>query len=146
MTHGKGDAKFDQVQSVAKRNIFRSKSGLLIGATLVIVASLFYAGEKDMTPYGIALPWSKKDPALNVSGNPSPLQTQLAIAAAVFDQAGDLYADDPLFLAAGGKRTGVRGLTLEEAIAEATGFTGAAGTITKQTKQLLTAEFAVVLA
>ena len=46
LTRGKGDAKFDQVQSVAKRNIFRSKSGLLIGATLVIVASFFMQVKK----------------------------------------------------------------------------------------------------
>ena len=149
LTGGKVVLKSDQVQSVGKSSIFRGKSGLLIGATLAIVASLFYAGEKGgkgLTLYGITPPWDKKDVALDVASKPNLPQTQLAVAATVFDQAGDPYADDPLVLAAGGKRTGARGLTIEDAITEATGFASAAEAITKQTKQLLIAEFAVVLA
>ena len=141
-----GDTTFGQAQSVGNRNIFGGKSGLLIGATLVVVAGLFYASGKGINLNSIALPWSKKDPAVNVTGNPSPLQTQLATAAAVFDQASDPYADDPLVLTAGGKRPSARGSTIEEAITEATGSAGGAEAITKQTKQLLTAEFAVLLA
>ena len=143
---GKGDTTFDQAQNVTNRSNFRGKSGLLIGATLVIAASFFYAGEKGLTLYGIKLPWSKKDPVVGVSGNPTLLQTQLATAAAVFDQAADPNADDPLVLTASGKRSGPRGLTIEEVITEATGSAGAAEAITKQTRQLLIAEFAVVLA
>ena len=146
LTRGEDDSTFDQVHSVDKRNLFGGKSGLLIGVTLVVGASLFYAGEKGIAFYGKALPWSKKDPALNVTGTPSLLQTQLATAAVVFDQAADPYLDDSLVLAAGGKRTGARGLTLEEAITETTGLASAAEAITKQAKQLLTAEFAVLLA
>lgn len=146
LTREIGDTTFDQAQSVGNRNIFGGKSGLLIGAALVMGASLFYVFGKGIDLPSIALPWTKKDPVVSVTGNPSLLQTQLATAAAVFDQAADPYADDPLVLTASGKRTSARGLTIEETITQATGSASAAEAITKQTKQLLIAEFAVLMA
>lgn len=111
----------------------------------------------------------------NISA-PSPQQasggaTAAAGAPAVGERTGDVDVDDPLIKAAGGKRMGAKDPTIQEAVATANvlgksvgnttadralaGAAGAGGAaaplagpaaLPKQTRQVLTAEFATVLA
>ena len=121
---------------------FQGKAGLLIGMTVALAFGLFYASNKNVTIGGMSLPWGKRDQplgAISTSG--------LKIASTTADDTTeDPEADDLLIQAIGGKRAGVKSLTLEEALAASMGVASAADTVSKQTRQLLIAEFAVALA
>ena len=183
--------------------LLKRKGGVVLASVAAIAMGLLYAGEKGLTIGGMALPWAKKETVAATNMSASSLQQAsgnagaaasgtagvAGTAAATGDPSGDVDVDDPLIQAAGGKRIGAKGLTMEEAVAAANvlgksvgnttadralagaggkagaaGPSGAAGSsgaggskaeatdaagtaaVPKQTKQLLTAEFAVVLA
>ena len=174
--------------------LLKRKGGVVLASVVAIAMGLLYAGEKGLTIGGMALPWGKKETVAATNMSPSSLQQAsgnagaaasgaagtagvAGAAAATGDPSGDVDVDDPLIQAAGGKRIGAKGLTMEEAVAAANvlgksvgnttadralggagGKAGAGGSkaeaadaagtvaVPKQTKQLLTAEFAVVLA
>ncbi len=193
--------------------LFKRKGGVLLASLAAIAMGLLYAGEKGVTIGGMSLPWGKKDTAVAASMSAASLQqasgsapasstgvSGAAGASAAGEPTGDADIDDPLIQAAGGKRIGAKGLTMEEAVAAANvlgksvgnttaerafaGGAGAAGagtsagggkaqpgdstgaspsaaaggaggsaapaagtaTVPKQARQLLTAEFANVLA
>ena len=166
--------------------LFKRKGGMVLVSVAAIAMGLLYAGEKGVTIGGMALPWGKKETVAPTNMSASSLQQAsgsagaagvAGAAAAAGDPTGDVDVDDPLIQAAGGKRIGAKGLTMEEAVAAANvlgksvgnttadrplagagGKAGAGGSkaeatdavgtvaVPKQTKQLLTAEFAVVLA
>ena len=144
-TQGLTNAHPDPVQRGSKSMTFRTKSGLAIGAALALGLSLFYAGNQGVTINGVSVPWGTKDSASITASGPNSPQTPFALPIVV-DPAGDPYVDDPLILAASGKRTSPSGLTIEQAVVEATGLAGAAEAVSQQTRHLLTAEFAIVLA
>ncbi|MFN5350295.1 MAG: hypothetical protein ACK5A0_12270 [Polaromonas sp.] len=174
-----GKKDFEKEYGLSKGSLIEGKSGFLIGITLAALASLAYMGEIGVTIAGMSLPWGKKETVAAANLNvPSPQQTtggSAAPAAAGASAAGeptsDMDADDPLIQAAGGKRMGPKGLTMEEAVAAANalgqsagntnadralaGGAGAGGAaaplagaaaVSKQTRQVLTAEFATLLA
>ena len=183
--------------------LLKRKGGVVLASVAAIAMGLLYAGEKGLTIGGMALPWAKKETVAATNMSASSLQQAsgnagaaasgtagvAGTAAATGEPSGDVDVDDPLIQAAGGKRIGAKGLTMEEAVAAANvlgksvgnttadralagaggkagaaGPSGAAGSsgaggskaeatdaagtaaVPKQTKQLLTAEFAVVLA
>ena len=173
--------------------LLKGKGGVVLASVIAIAMGLLYAGEKGLTIGGMTLPWGKKETVAATNMSPSSLQQAsgnagaaasgtagtagvAGAAAATGDPSGDVDVDDPLIQAAGGKRIGAKGLTMEEAVAAANvlgksvgstadralagagGKAGAGGSkaeaadaagtvaVPKQTKQLLTAEFAVVLA
>ncbi len=131
-------AELEKKYGISKDGFFKGKAGLLIGTTLAIVMGLLYAGEKGVTIGGMSLPWGKKEtPAGAMSA--SSLQATAAgasaaggtgaaagaagaaggVAGAAADPTGDPDIDDPLIQAAGGKKIGAKGLTMEEAVAAA---------------------------
>ncbi len=187
--------------------LFKRKGGVMLASLAAVAMGLLYAGEKGVTIGGMSLPWGKKDTVVAASMSASSLQqasggAQMAAAgasgavgtSAAGEPTGDADIDDPLIQAAGGKRIGAKGLTMEEAVAaanvlgksvgnttaeralagagasagggksqagdstgaSASAAAGGAGgsaapaagtaTVPKQTRQLLTAEFANVLA
>ncbi len=167
--------EFEKKYGLSKGSLIEGKSGFLIGISLAAVAGLAYMNEKSVTVAGISLPWGKKETVAvaNMSAS-SPQQASGGSAAGAADASeptGDVDVDDPLIQAAGGKKMGAKGLTTQEAAAAAhvlgksvgnttaerprAGGAAAVGTsepltgaaaIPKQTRQVLTAEFATVLA
>ena len=199
-------AELEKKYGISKEGFFKGKAGLLTGITVAIVMGLLYAGEKGVTIGGMSLPWGKKEAPPGAMSASSLQQASAGASAAgaagtagvagaaggaAADPTGDPDIDDPLIQAAGGKRIGAKGLTMEEAVAASktlaksvgnttaeralagapvggpggaagakagaqAGATGASGTgeasggttdtVPKQTKQVLTAEFASLLA
>ena len=122
---------------------FQGKAGLLVGVTVALAFGLFYAGNKGITVGGVSLPWGKKEVQRGAVGSSSMQQASVSAA----NPADEPDADDPLIQAIGGKRAGAKSFTLEEALAAAAMPAAmAADAVPKQTRQLLTAEFAVALA
>ena len=198
--------------------LLKRKGGVVLASVAAIAMGLLYAGEKGVTIGGMSLPWGKKETVAPANMSAASLQQATGgagaaasgasgaagVAGAAGEPTGDVDVDDPLIQAAGGKRIGAKGLTMEEAVAAANalgksvgnttadralagaggkggtggskadaagaaGSSGPAGTggsradtaaggsnvaaapageaaVSKQTKQLLTAEFASVLA
>ena len=199
-------AELEKKYGISKEGFFKGKAGLLTGITVAIVMGLLYAGEKGVTIGGMSLPWGKKEAPPGAMSASSLQQASAGASAAgaagtagvagaaggaAADPTGDPDIDDPLIQAAGGKRIGAKGLTMEEAVAASktlaksvgnttaeralagapvggpggaagakagaqAGATGASGTgeasggttdtVPKQIKQVLTAEFASLLA
>lgn len=141
-----------------------------VAATNMSASSLQDAEARGLTIGGRSLTSGKKVTvaAANLNAS-SPQQASggapaTAGASAAGEPTGDVDVDDPLIQAAGGKRMDAKGLTTQEAVAAANvmgksvgnttadrtiaGAAGAAGAaaVTKQTRHVLTAEFATVLA
>lgn len=124
-------AELEKEYAVGKRGFFRGKAALLIGTTLAIAAGLLYAVEKGVTVGGMSLSWGKNETPPGLT-SASSLRQVLSGASAATGLTDDTDADDPLIQAAGAGAGGV--------------FAGTTETVPKQIKQLLTAEFASVLA
>ncbi|MES2510892.1 MAG: hypothetical protein V4625_13245 [Pseudomonadota bacterium] len=188
----------------------RKVKGAVKGFAIVSLVAVAFVGGQSYTPEGFKLPWSKSSAPAGASGmSADSLQKQSdkAVAAGAAGAAeaagadgaaaatGDADIDDPLIQAAGGKRIGAKGISIEQAVAAAStlgkavgnttvdramsgagvgpggpgaaggaraagpgaagaaaaGAGGAAGgeaaaSVPKQTKQVLTAEFATLLA
>lgn len=202
--------ELEKKYGINKSGFLKGKGSILLASLVAVVLGLLYAGEKGVTIGGVSLPWGKKEAPIGTMSASSLQQASAGASAAggtgasaagavgtagaaAADPTGDPDVDDPLIQAAGGKRIGAKGLTMEEAIAasktlaKSVGNTtaerplagapvggpggaagakaGAAGsaaagqvdtggavtagatdTVPKQTKQLLTAEFASLLA
>ena len=129
-------AELEKKYGTSKGGFFKGNAGLLIGTTLAIAMGLLYMGEKGVTIGGKSLPWGKKETPAGAMSASSLQATAAASAAggtgaaagaagaggagnAAADPTGDPDIDDPLIQAAGGKRIGAKGLTMEEAVAAA---------------------------
>jgi len=130
-------AELEKKYGISKDGFFKGKAGLLIGTTLAIVMGLLYAGEKGVTIGGMSLPWGKKDTPAGAMSASSLQQASSgasaaggtgaaaggaaaaagASGAAAVELTGDADVDDILIQAAAGKKSGGKGLTMEEAIA-----------------------------
>ena len=131
-------------KSVTSESIFfNGKAVLLIGTTLAIVISLLYVSEQKITIGGVALPWGKKETSPGVVSGLSLQPASKSASAAggtglvivtTVDPTGDADVDDLLIQAVGAS------VGASAAPADPT------NSVSKQTKQLLTAEFASVLA
>lgn len=170
-----------------------SAGGVLKGAAMVGLVAIAFFGGKGLSSDGFKLPWSKDAPAGAGAMSANGQQKSPGVAGAAGDgtevtggagtATGDPDIDDPLIQAAGGKRIGAKGLTLEQAVAASQTLAKAVGnnvaeramngagvgkggpggaataageaggpadastiSVPKQTKQVLTAEFATLLA
>lgn len=181
----------------------RKVKGALKGVALVGLVAVAFVGGQSLSPEGFKLPWTRSSSSTAGGMSADSLQKKTDVAAggaaaagggaAGADGAGaptgDADIDDPLIQAAGGKRIGAKGISLEQAVAAAStlgksmgnntidramsgagvgpgggpgagapGATAAAAagaaaaggeaaaSVPKQTKQLLTADFATLLA
>lgn len=131
-----------------KGGFFSGKAGLLVGTTLAIAAGLFYAGEKGVSIGGVSLPWNNTEPLPVAAATPAPQQASSGVeaAGAATELTGGADVDDPLIQAV--RASGAAGTTSGNAAVTSAGAAsaGAADAVSKQTKQLLTAEFASLLA
>lgn len=150
LTPGHADAAPEKKDKSLNSSFFQGKTGLLIGSALAIAIGLFYATENKLTIGGISLPWSKKDTAPNAIGasfkQMSVSGDRSTGATAIAELLDDPDSDDLLIQAINGNRVGAKGLTIEEALAAATGRASAEDAVTRQTRQILTTEFALALA
>ena len=119
--------EFEKKYGLSKGSLIGGKSRFLIGITLVALAGLAYMNEKGVTVAGMSLPWGKKETVAAASMSASspqqasggPAATATAVASDASEPTGDVDADDPLIQAAGGKKMGAKGLTMQEAAAAA---------------------------
>ena len=142
-------AELEKKYGISKAGFFKGKAGLLISTTLAIAMGLLYMGEKGVTIGGMSLPWGKKETAAGAmsasnlqatAGAPAAGGTGAVAGAAgvtgagsaTADPTGDPDIDDPLIQAAGGKRIGAKGLTMEEAVAAANVLGKSAGNTTAE--------------
>lgn len=142
--------EFEEINTAHKGGFFTGKAGILISTTLAIVMGMLYMGEKGVTIGGMSLPWGKKETlpgAMNASssqkasagvsaagGQASATGAAGLASSATAELSSDADVDDPLIQAA--VASGAAGAV----------SSGATNKVPKQTKQLLTAEFASVLA
>ncbi len=126
----------------------RKVKGALKGAFVVGLVAVAFVGGQSFTPEGFKLPWSKSAAAPGAGGmSADSLQKKsgpagpggaggATSAAAEANGAavptGDADIDDPLIQAAGGKRIGAKGLSLEEAVAAASTLGKAVGNTTAE--------------
>lgn len=123
----------------------RKAKGALKGALVIGLLGVAFVGGQSFTPEGFKLPWSKSaaSPAaggmsadsLQQKSGPAGAGGATSAAAEANGAAvptGDADIDDPLIQAAGGKRIGAKGLSLEEAVAAASTLGKAVGNTTAE--------------
>lgn len=123
----------------------RKVKGALKGALVVGLVAVAFVGGQSFTPEGFKLPWNKSSSApaaggmsadsLQKKSGPAGAGGATSAAAEANGSAmptGDADIDDPLIQAAGGKRIGAKGLSLEEAVAAASTLGKAVGNTTAE--------------
>ncbi len=123
----------------------RKVKGALKGALVVGLVAVAFVGGQSFSPEGFKLPWNKSaaPPAaggmsadsLQQKSGPAGAGGATSAAAEANGAAvasGDADIDDPLIQAAGGKRIGAKGLSLEEAVAAASTLGKAVGNTTAE--------------
>lgn len=121
----------------------RKIKGALKGALVIGLVAVAFVGGQSFTPEGFKLPWSKSGAASAAGGmSADSLQKKTDVASVAAGAAGaaaaggadgaaaatgDADIDDPLIQAAGGKRIGAKGISIEQAVAAASTLGKAVG-------------------
>ena len=136
--NARAPAEFRKEGAPDSGGLLKGRAGFIFGAALATAMGLLYLGEKGVTIAGMSLPWGKKPAALAIAGAVAPPQATNGVAgagnAAVPGATTDLDADDALIQAA--RKSGGAGGSAS----------GPAGALSKPSRQILTAEFASLLA
>jgi hypothetical protein len=129
--------ELEKKYGISKGGFLKGKGAILAIGLVAVALGLLYAGEKGVTVGGMSLPWGKKEappgtmsaaslqqasagaPAAGASGVAAGAAGAAGAVAggAAADPTGDPDIDDPLIQAAGGKKVGAQGLTMEQALA-----------------------------
>lgn len=143
--------ELEKKYGISKAGFFKGKGPILAASLVAVALGLLYAGEKGVTVGGMSLPWGKKEAPAGMSSTSLQQASAGASAAgstgvtagaagatsavagsAAADPTGDPDIDDPLIQAAGGKKIGAKGLTIEEALAASKTLAKSAGNTTAE--------------